>query len=105
MSIWSYLGLEPDGAGQPPSTGETETVRRITRALDRLEPERARYIAAFAYILSRVARADLDVSEEETREMERLVAERGGLTEEQAIIVVQMARSAAAAAWPRRPRR
>ena len=93
MSIWKYLGLEPQGARQPGSAGETETVRRITRALDRLEPERARYIAAFAYILSRVARADLDVSEQETREMERLVAERGGLTEEQAIIVVQMARS------------
>ena len=93
MSIWSYLGFGGTPGREPSVVGDTETVRTITRALDRLEPERARFIAAFAYILSRVARADLSVSEEETREMERTVAERSGLPEEQAIIVVQMAKS------------
>jgi uncharacterized tellurite resistance protein B-like protein len=75
-----------------PASGDTETVRKIVDALDRLEPERARYLAAFAYILSRVARADLQVSPEETRAMERIVAEQGGLPDEQAIIVVQIAK-------------
>src|SRR5438093_5524044 len=93
MSIWNYLGF-PGAAGKEPATvSDTQTVRAITRALDRLEPERARFIAAFAYILCRVARADLSVSEEETREMERTVAERSGLGEDQAIIVVQMAKN------------
>lgn len=72
---------------------ETETVRRIARELDELEPERARYIACFAYILGRVANADLDISEEETREMERIVAERGKLPPQQAVIAVQIAKS------------
>lgn len=95
MSIWKFLGLEKVEA-QPrelPPSSESETVRRIVSALDQLDPERAKYIAAFAYVLSRVAHADLDISEEETREMERIVMERGGLPEEQAILVVQMAKT------------
>jgi uncharacterized tellurite resistance protein B-like protein len=74
------------------SPGDTETVRRIVDALDRLEPDRARYLAAFAYVLSRVARADLKVSPEETRAMERIVIEHGGVPEDQAILVVQIAK-------------
>lgn len=96
MSIWQFLGLtkrpETEDAGKAPSA-ETETVRKIVEALDRLEPGRARYIAAFAYLLSRVAHADLDISPEETRAMERIVVEKGGLPEEQAVIVVQMAKT------------
>jgi len=89
MSIPEFLGLEKKTA----STAETETVRKIVEALDRLEPARARYIASFAYLLSRVARADLSISVEETAVMERLLAEEAGLTEEQAILVVQMAKT------------
>jgi uncharacterized tellurite resistance protein B-like protein len=58
-----------------------------------MDPERARYIAAFAFILCRVARADLHISASETSLMERIVMERGGLPEEQAILVVQMAKT------------
>ncbi len=74
---------------------ETETVRKIVQQLDQLEPERARYIAAFAYILSRVARADMNISEVETREMERQVIVLSGLPPEQAILVVQIAKTQA----------
>ena len=91
MSILTFLKLKQGG---PQGSGaETETVRRIAQSLDRLEPARARFIAAFAYLLSRVARADLDISPEETRMMEQIVMERGGLPEEQAVIVVQIAKS------------
>lgn len=72
---------------------ETETVRKIADALDEMEPERARYVATFAYILGRVANADLDISKDETREMERIVVDRGGLPAEQAVIVVQLAKT------------
>jgi len=75
------------------SSRETETVRKITNALDQLEPDRARYIAAFAYLLGRAARADLNISQEETRKMEQLVMEHGGLPEEQAVIVIQIAKT------------
>ncbi len=95
MSIWKFLGLdkaEPERREETPSA-ETETVRKIVEQLDRMEPERARHIAAFAYNLSRVAHADRHISAEETRAMERIVMEMGGLPEEQALLVVQMAKT------------
>jgi uncharacterized tellurite resistance protein B-like protein len=95
VSILKFLGLGDKDAREPSAgaAAETETVRRIVQALDRLEPERARFLAAFAYILSRVARADLKISDEEVRAMERLIGEQGGLGPEQAILVVQMAKT------------
>ncbi len=74
---------------------ETDTVRKIVKALDELEPGRAKYIAAFAYILSRVARADMNISDVETRKMEQLVVSLSGLSEEQAILAVQIAKTQA----------
>jgi len=87
MSLYRFLGLEKQADSETVST-ETETVRKITQALDQMDPQQARHIAVFAYILGRVAHADLEISEEETREMERSVMELGELPEEQAIIVV-----------------
>jgi uncharacterized tellurite resistance protein B-like protein len=77
----------------PKASAETESVRKIVRALDRLEPERAKFIAGFAYLLGRAARADLNISLKETQTMERILMERAGLPEEQAIIVIQMAKT------------
>lgn len=93
MSIWKLLGLQGD---EPPSSApatETQTVRRIIEKLEEMDPERARYLAAFAYLLGRVAHADLEISDEETRAMERIVIEEGGLPEPQAVLVVQIAKS------------
>jgi uncharacterized tellurite resistance protein B-like protein len=94
VSILKFLGFGEagDGPGAVP-TAETESVREIIRTLDRLEPDRARFLAAFAYILGRVARADLVISDAESGEMERLLVRHGGLAPEQAILVVQMAKS------------
>ena len=85
------------GWGGPDSLSrdQTETVRKIVRQLDSLEPQRARFIAAFAYILSRVARADMNISDAETNEMERQVIRLSGLPEEQAVLVVQIAKTQA----------
>ena len=91
MSLLRFFGLEAAAPAQ--QKPETETVRRIVDALDRMDSATARYIAGFAYVLSRVARADLKVTERETGAMERIVAEHGGLPEEQAIIVVQIAKA------------
>ncbi len=92
MSILEFFGFKPlVDAGS--SAADTKTVRDIVEKLDHMEPERARYVAALAYILSRVARADLHVSNDETLAMERIVMEHGELSEEQAVIVVQMAKS------------
>src|SRR5881397_427904 len=93
MSILRFLGYDPDRTATEHDS--TETVRKIVAALDRLEPDRARHIAIFAYILSRVARADLVISEAETRAMEAIVEQAGGLAPEQAILVIQMAKTQA----------
>jgi len=95
MSILSFLGYNPARTAAAHDSAEAETVRKIVAALDRLEPDRARHIAVFAYILSRVARADLVISEAETRAMEAIVVKEGGLAPEQAILVVQMAKTQA----------
>jgi uncharacterized tellurite resistance protein B-like protein len=80
-------------AGPAVDPGDTETVRRIVGELEAMPPDRARYLAAFAYILTRAAAADLDISEVEMRVIEELVVEHGGLSEAQAVLVAQMARN------------
>jgi uncharacterized tellurite resistance protein B-like protein len=88
MSIWKWLGLSA-AAGADEDDGLSE----IEKALSGMPPERARYIACFAYILTRGARADHHVSDDEMRSMERLVSERGGITAEDARLVVHIARA------------
>jgi uncharacterized tellurite resistance protein B-like protein len=84
------------GASRPASpAGETDTVREIVRRLEALPPERARYVAAFAYVLARVAHADLAISEEETRRMERVLVDRGHLPEAQAVLAAAIAKARA----------
>ena len=91
MSILRFLGLSE----KPAASAETDAIRKVVDALDHLEESQARYIAAFGYILGRVAHADLKISPEETAAMERLVAEHAGLPESQAVIVTQMAKTRA----------
>jgi uncharacterized tellurite resistance protein B-like protein len=92
MSFLRFLGLEPR---KPADESDTRTVRRIVAELEAMDPERARYLAAFAFILSRAAHADAHVSDEETRHMEQIVMRYGGLTPPQAVLVVSMAKSQA----------
>src|SRR3989454_11934867 len=93
MSILKFLGMNVDHPGHSIPTAETETVRKIVQKLDQLPEQQARYIAAFAFLLSRAARADLQIDADETAVMERIVMEQGGLSEELALVVVQMAKT------------
>ena len=86
---WKFT---PAGPGVD-EQADTQTVRRIVDELASLPPERARYLAAFAYILTRAAAADLDISDVEERAIEQIVVEHGGLTEPQAVLVSQVARN------------
>ena len=86
-TIKSWLGLDR------PETPEHAPLRELVEALDRLEPERARHLARFAYLLGRVAHADRLVSPEETRAMESLVMHEGALTPDQAMLVVSLAKT------------
>jgi uncharacterized tellurite resistance protein B-like protein len=92
------LGLDPQEAptsSRAESQSETESVRRIAARLEQLEPPRARYLAAFAYVLARVANADLQVDKTEITEMERAVGTLARLEPEQTRWVVEIARSQA----------
>jgi len=98
-----FLGLERSGpdprlptgdaaSAIPDSAAETATARRIVARLEALPREEARYLACFAYVMSRAANADYDISDEETALMERFAVELGGLDEAQAVLVVEMAK-------------
>lgn len=97
MSILEKLGLKKSGGDGPggAGVGDTDTVRKIVASLEAMPPEQARFVGAFAYTLSRVAHADLDISAAETAKMEEIVHRLGGLPEEQAILAVQIAKSQA----------
>jgi tellurite resistance protein len=76
-----------------PNQAETETVRRIIQALNEVAPDRRRFLAGFAYVLTRAAYADLDISNDEAAVMEQIVSQIGGLPESHAVLVVEIARS------------
>lgn len=95
MAMLRFLGL--GGKSAPASTpsveSETATVRRIVAELQQLDPDRRRFLAGFAYIISRAAHADLNVTPDETRLMEKIVAQIGGVPETQAVLVVEIAKN------------
>ena len=86
-SIRSWLGVDA------PGRQEFAPLRETLDALDHLDPDRARFLAAFAYLLGRVAHADQHVSAEETQAMESLVRDEGQLSDDQAMVVVQLAKT------------
>jgi uncharacterized tellurite resistance protein B-like protein len=94
MVLRRLLGLGPDTAINVPvaDAAETATVRRIVAQLEALDPEERRYLAGFAYVLSRAAHADLAIDEDETGLMEEILVRIGGLPEAQAVLAVEIAK-------------
>jgi uncharacterized tellurite resistance protein B-like protein len=90
LSLLRFLGLS--GARES-SESDTETVRRIAAQLDRLEPEKARYLAAFAYVLARLANADLHIDETEESEMRQIAKRIAHLSDAEAALVVEIAKT------------
>lgn len=79
-----------DAAGR--EAGDTATVRRIVARLEAMPTDQARLVASAAYTLARAAHADLDISDEETRVIERELQSSGGLDEPTAVLVAELAR-------------
>jgi uncharacterized tellurite resistance protein B-like protein len=90
VALLRFLGL---GGESKNEKGDTATVRRIAEKLERLDPEKAKFVAAFAYVLARVAGADLDIDESETQEMQRCLRVLSGLSESEAALAVEIAKS------------
>lgn len=87
IRTWLGLAVEPEPGNEP------APLRDLVETLEHLEPERARHLARFAYLLGRIALADQQISADETRTMEAIVAEEGHLTPDQALVVVGLAKS------------
>jgi uncharacterized tellurite resistance protein B-like protein len=88
VSLLKWFGLADNDAGPP-----VDSLGEIERALTGLDPAEARYLACFAYILHRIARADHEITDDESVLIERMVAERSHLPPEQASLVVRIARA------------
>jgi uncharacterized tellurite resistance protein B-like protein len=65
-------------------------VTRIARVLQALPPERARFVAAFAYHLGRIAHADHQLTDAELTSMRAIVARETGFTPELTSVVVDL---------------
>jgi uncharacterized tellurite resistance protein B-like protein len=87
-----FLGVGEDTAsGAAAGAGETASVRRISSELERMAPDHARYLAAFAYVLARVAHADLKIEPAEVEAMQEIVSGLGDLSDDEAALVCQLA--------------
>lgn len=88
MSILSWLGI----TAAP--EGDDNVLGAIELELATLGPERARFIACFAYILTRAARADHQITDGEARAMAQIIVEHGHVDAGQAALIVRIARDA-----------
>jgi uncharacterized tellurite resistance protein B-like protein len=79
------------GARDSAERDEPASVVAITAKLSHLAPERARFLAAFAFTLSRVAQSDLHVDEAEIRAMEGVLEEQSNLTTSEAALAIEIA--------------
>jgi uncharacterized tellurite resistance protein B-like protein len=70
---------------------QTDALERAAAVLDTVPPERARYVAAFAYLLARVAGVDSHVTADEMDLMHRLVQKEAELSDDEAKAVVDLA--------------
>mgnify|MGYP001171478982 CR=1 FL=1 len=78
---------------EAPTTDATEVVQRIAALLEGLEPEHARYLGAFAYLLARVAHIDNELTEAEVGAMRALLAREGDVEAHDAHVVVDLAQA------------
>ena len=92
-SFLKYLGVSDNVVQGEASEEDTESIRHIISSLDEMEPGQAHYVALYASILSRVAHADLHMSAEETRAIEKVLIERMRLEEAQAVLVTEISKN------------
>ena len=85
----------PAAPPAPTPAAETATVRRIVAQLEALPPDRARLLAGAAYVVSRAANADMAISDDEVALMEQTLVERTGVSEAEAVIIVEISRQQA----------
>jgi uncharacterized tellurite resistance protein B-like protein len=91
--------LELLGLGESKTTAhsdaiQSESIRQMVGELDELPEDEAGYVAAFAYLLARVANVDLEIDEAEKKRIEQVLV-RYGLSPKKSAMVSKMAQSKA----------
>ena len=86
MSLWRWLGLDRSASSQ-----EFDSLAEAESGLTGFDAATRRYIACFAYILTRSARADHQVTDVEQVEMGRILSTHTALSAAQAAAVVRHA--------------
>jgi uncharacterized tellurite resistance protein B-like protein len=76
-----------------PASTDSDAIASLAKGLGDLPPDRARFVAGFALLLSRIAAADHEVTAEEAAMLERLVRDKTGLPADQAALVVDRAKA------------
>lgn len=88
----SILDLLDPRRRQPAAEPEaSDAVRAISQSLQELPEEERRYVAAFAYLLGRVANADGVISADERQGMAAIVERVGGLDQTRATLALDIA--------------
>lgn len=85
-SLLKWIGVDE-------SKLEPGVLDRTAAAIEELGPERARYVAAFGYLLARVANVDSHVTADEMDLMHRLVQREADLSDEESATIVNLALS------------
>jgi uncharacterized tellurite resistance protein B-like protein len=88
MSLLRILGLGRDVSGRE---SEPESLIEMTRRLEALPPAEARMAAAFAFLMARIAGADLRADANERASMVERIEHFAGLTTERADLLVDAA--------------
>lgn len=92
-SILSKLRSATQRESRSLERDELESLKKILDELNHLPEDQALFLAAFAFVLFRVAYADRNVSDEEARAIVAILKNQGELTESQALLVAQIAKS------------
>lgn len=90
MSIFEWLKAGA-GTGAAPGAAAPPFLEDVVERLRNLPADRARWTAAFAMVLARGARADLEISPEELAAIADIVRRHAGIVPEQAALVAEMA--------------
>lgn len=90
-NLFRFLGK---GGRAQPQDAAGEALAGIASELDEFQPDRARFFAAFAYLLARVAGADFRIQDDEVATMQQTLESVAGISAQESQLAVKIARTA-----------
>lgn len=93
MSLLRFLGIGKSARGRE---SEPESLTEISAQLDALPPDEARFVAAFSYLLARIAGADLRTGDAERNTVAKRLETYAGVDADRARLLAATAIDSAA---------